>query len=228
MVKNNSVLVSLLVVMGLVILAVSPVVFAHEGEDHSTSTNEASTDSFEQQKQKKMEDYKQQLEQKREDAKQKAEEMVEAAKNKVEAKTKEVREKNCEARKQALGNKIKNTSEAAKRHYDKITSFNQKIDEYITKNSITVTNYDALKSTVTDKAAIAESAVTSLSEYEQQVDCANIDEATAAVIAYKELLTNARDALKEYRTATKDLLVAVKSAVDATKPEDNSSEGGAN
>jgi hypothetical protein len=226
MTKKISLTSLLLSVVLLIVLALAPSVFAEDGvQAEDDNRNTSLSETFEQQKEKKIEEYKKQLEQKREDAKQKAEEAVEVAKNKVEAKTKEVREKNCQARKEALGNKIKATSEAAKRHYDKITGFNQKIDEFVTNKSLVVANYDALQAAVTDKAAIADSAVTALSEFEQQVDCSNIDEATAAVLAYKELLTDARESLKAYRSATKDLLVAVKTAAEAAETQSTETEG---
>lgn len=218
--KQLSIFTVLALLISIVSVTFAPNVYAYgdTGEDDSTSSHDMS-ESFEQQKQKKIEEYKAQLEQKREEIKQRAEKEVEAAKSKVEAKTKEVREKNCEARKAALGNKIKNTSEAAKRHYDKVTSFNEKIDAFVTKNSVTVENYDTLKTNIANAAAKADATVTALTDYNQQVDCTNIDEATAAVVAYKELLTDARDALKDYRTATKELLVAVKTAVEANRTE---------
>jgi hypothetical protein len=218
--KQLSIFTVLALLISIVSVTFAPSVYAHGGsdEDHSTASHDMS-ETFEQQKQKKLEEYKAQLEQKREEVKQRAEKEVEAAKNKVAAKTKEIREKNCEARKEALGNKIKNTSEAAKRHYDKVTSFNEKIEVFVTNNSVTVDNIDLLKTNVATAAAKADATVAALTNYEQQVDCANIDEATAAVVAYKELLTNARDALKEYRTETKELLVAVKTAVEANKTE---------
>lgn len=215
---------SVLYMIAATVIATLLLVNIVKAEDVSSSSQNQTTESFTERKQKQLDSYKLEAEKKREEAKEQARQKVEDAKKEVNAKKVEVRQKSCEARAEALKNKIEATSAAAVRHQEKIDEFNKKVDAFIQKYNLTITDYDILAGNVATKAAESQQAVASLKNYPSSVDCSNVDAATASVIAYKSLVSAARESLKEYRTATKDLLVAAKQAAESTTsiPENGS------
>lgn len=213
--------ISLVYVVLLIVSALLMVAVVRAEDTTETNTGSSKkTESFTERKEKQVEEHKLEAEKKREEIKEQARLKVEEAKKEADAKKTEVRQKTCEARAEALKNKIESTSSSAIRNQEKIDDFNQKIDGFVKKYSLNVANYESLTASVAEKAAQSQQAIASLKTFPSNVDCGNVDAATASVIAYKSLVTSARDSLKDYRSATKDLLVAVKSTAEAAQGDD--------
>ena len=209
-------------ILSIALLAAPMLVIAEEAETEVEKTE--SSQEYEAEKEALAEQYREAYKQKVEAAREAAKQKLEEQKDAAEAKKLEVRQKSCEARSEALANKITATVAAAKRHQAKIDSFNVKINDFKTSRQLVVENYDALYVEVQTKAAASQAAVDELASFSAEVDCTDVNAATAKVVAYKEALKNTRDALKEYKTATKNLLVAVRTAAETEETDSSSSE----
>ncbi len=210
MTKKIRISVAYLVITLLSMLLIASYVYAEDTASYTTA--EATISTFTERKQKQIEATKAEAEKKREEAKVQARQKVEDAKKEGNATKTDLRQKTCEARADALKNKIEATTAAAIRHQEKIDEFNAKIDVFVQKYNLNVANYDTLIATIATKAAASEQSVASLTSYPSTIDCTNVDAAAASAITYKTLTSSARDSLREYRLATKDLLVTVKAA----------------
>lgn len=181
----------------------------------------------------------------REAAKQKAEAQREAAKNAIELKKqaiekaaelkkqsneerREARKQVCEKKEESLKKKMQNGSTIANKFFEKFGSFEKKVDAFITKKGLTVEDYDSLKSKVADARNNVETSVGTLKGLGADVNCGDADVVTQNLTNYRDSVKAARGALKDYRTALVDYLVAVKVSYnnansDATKPEEDGS-----
>jgi 3-methyladenine DNA glycosylase/8-oxoguanine DNA glycosylase len=205
------------------VFAVSMPVFAHEGEsgDDSSSTTTTTTTTeqenhttssgsttVKEDRQKLREDRKQQVQQK------------------VAEKKTEHQQKVCENRKKGLTVRSARIVANSKRIDEKITDIYKKVDNYKTTNNLTVDNYDALTSAVTTAQTNAATAISDLEKVVPSTDCTSTTNTNSTdAAAFKTAAKNTRDSLKAYRTAVKNLLVAVMKAKDDTTT--NTSTGGA-
>lgn len=228
MTKSIPLVTTLTLIAVLIMVIFSPIALAREANEVEQE-QETVSQSFDEKKRERLEEYKLEAEKMRLEIQEKAKKQVEDAKKATDAKKLELRQKSCQARAEALKNKISATSAAAQRHQEKIDSFNQKVTAFVTKYNLTVENYDTLTAVVAQQAAQAQQAVKDLSGYSSDIDCSNVDAATEKVIAYKALLESTKDSLKTYRSATKDLLVAVKTAAETALGDDSvNTSAGAN
>lgn len=154
--------------------------------------------------------------------KERSEKLLEQKRENRQAKSLELRQKACEARKAGLEKKVQNYSASATKHTDTFNKIYDRVLAYQAKKQLTVENFDALKSAVDDKKAAAAAAVAAISTTDTAVDCTSEDPA-AAVAALKESVKSARSALHEYRKAIKDLVVALQEAKES-EPTENSTQ----
>jgi hypothetical protein len=105
------------------------------------------------------------------------------------------------------------------------------VQQFESSKQLQVSNYDALVATATAKQTAAASAVSALKALNVQIDCSQADPA-ATVATIKTAVADARTSLQAYRSALKDLVVALKGASSAqtgadTGSTDNATTGGA-
>ncbi len=132
--------------------------------------------------------------------------------------TEEHRQKACEARAANLNRRASNYAAAAARHLAVFDGIFAKVQAFYTNKGLNVTGYDALVATAKDKQAAAQAAVDVLKGLDVNIDCTQSDPAQT-VQALKTAVKNAREALQAYRSAIKDVIVAIKGASSAQ--EDN-------
>lgn len=124
------------------------------------------------------------------------------------AKTSQERHKACTEHKAAITHKLTAYNAAAS---DKLTHLNSiftRVKQFKTDTAQRVTNYDALVATATAKQTTATDAVAALKLVSANFDCSVADPATN-VAAIKAATSDARSALKAYRQAIKDIVVAL-------------------
>jgi hypothetical protein len=154
--------------------------------------------------------------QKREQARERAKELISEAKDKrkeeLKSTTDERRQKRCEARKTGIINRTDKLTSAAKRHLAKVDSVFAKVKAYKDSANLSVDNYDELVS----KAASAQTTATASVEALESVQIKSIDctppTISDDIATFKAAVTQARNDLKTYRQAVKDVLSAVESA----------------
>lgn len=167
----------------------------------------------------KREAAKQAAEQKREAAKQELEKKREAAKNELEQrkdKLKEDKLKICQEREDHINSSM---TGAASRGQEKITLFTKIAERteafYISKGKV-LSNYNDLVAAVNSQNAAAQSAVDTVKAGSDDFKCDG-DNPKAIANLFKIDIQAMNDALKNYRTAVKDLIVGVKSVQSTTQ-----------
>ena len=88
-----------------------------------------------------------------------------------------------------------------------------------------LSNYEELVATADDKKTVAQAAVDKVKATSVTFKCDGTDPKGAAQ-SFKDSLKAEIAALKEYKTAVKNLIVGVKSVQGTTSSDDNSQEGG--
>lgn len=133
------------------------------------------------------------------------------------------RQKACEQRQANIDKRTANFATAAQRHLGVFNKIFTKVQAFHDKKQLNVTNYDSLVATVTAKQTAAQTAVDALKALDVNIDCTQTDPATT-VATVKTAVSDARTALKAYRSSIKDLVVALKGA--STAPKSTDSTGG--
>ena len=121
----------------------------------------------------------------------------------------EARQKSCQARQAEINTRINNYATAAQRHLGVFEGLLTKVQTFYTTNKLNVSGYDTLLATAQSKQADAQKAVDTLKALDVNIDCTSSDPAQS-VVAVKAAVANARVALQAYRTAIKNLIVALK------------------
>jgi hypothetical protein len=188
--KSKLKLVLALGIIGGLVFTASPV-FAHDGHDHDAMVAAESDDG-------QGEELKQRLEQFKSDRKEQRDQRLDAAKQRV-----------CEQRKNNIEAIMARTIARAERHLKLFDGIANRVKDFYVDKGLSVENYDELVAAVTSAQAKAEADLQTLKT--QNFDCDSDDpkgQAEAFKLAHQTVLQD----LKDYRTAVKNLIVAVKSA----------------
>ena len=137
-------------------------------------------------------------------------------------KSKEQRAKTCLQIQKAVNNKLKAFDNHADKYLTRLNTLFTKVQAYQTEHNVTVADYDALVATATQKQTDATVAVDALKSLGTTIDCTSSDPASM-LSSVKSGAADARNALKAYRTALKDIVVAL---VQANKTEDSTTTEG--
>lgn len=125
------------------------------------------------------------------------------------------RQKACQAHLTELQTREANYAKAGQTHYNTFTDIYNKVLAYQAQKNLTVSNYATLKTNVDTAQATAQAAVTTLGSTNVQVDCTAQDPA-ASLAVLKTAVSTARQDLQAYRTAIKNLIVAMLKAQGST------------
>ncbi len=156
-------------------------------------------------------------EQAKKDAKAKAEALVrqQRAALKVQ-KTAEQKKLSCENRQAGFEKRAKNYAASARKHYNTFVAHQTKIEAFYASKKLSVAEYEAVLAIANTARVSAEADVVALEAYDATLDCTAADPAQQ-VAGLKATLTTTREKLQAYRTALKDVIVALKGASSAQK-----------
>lgn len=220
------VFIALVAVVGLVSTGtVVTALVETDVSDTAQRTVASQTDEAKQKLEAAREAAKQRNEASREAAKQQAETARTEAKERLAVKQQEIRIKldtarkeRCEAREERINRIVAKATEQSQKHLEVFQSIEAKVTTFYVEKQLTVANYDSLQAAVDEKEAAAIAAI-------QSTDAVSLDCDTEG--AGREIGTFVRSsvqdlhvALKAYRTAIKDLIVAAKQANDAVRTDD--------
>lgn len=177
------------------------VVFAQTEANTSTVTRAA------EERKQQAEERKQAAQEKAAEAKAKAQAKVEEAKQRLEGQ----KLKACEAREKRIAATMEQMAKRGENHVAVFTKITDRVKAFYAEKGKTVDNYDALVATVDAKKAAAEQAVASAQSVGGVFSC-DSDSPKIASDQFRAAHQSQVAALKEYRTAVKELIVAVKSA----------------
>lgn len=175
-------------------------VFAHNGHDHKTvATNTASEDTSV----TLTDSQKQAVQERKAEIKQR----IEAKKAEVSAKLADKRLATCEKRQAKINSIFTKATERNKKHLAVFQKIEERVKEFYTSRSLIADGYDAAVANADAKEAAAVAAIEASTEV--SFDCAATDAAKPGA-AIKEAMQARHAALKDYRTAVKDLILVVK------------------
>lgn len=156
-----------------------------------------------------------------ETAKSRAQEKVTQAKERLEG----AKLKACEAREKRITQTMEQMSKRGTHHIEVFSKISDRVQAFYTEKGRTVENYEALVADVAAKKQAAEQAVANAQAVGSVFSC-DSDSPKIASLEFREAHKTQVAALKEYRTAVKNLITAVKSAQSqaAAKTEGPSNE----
>lgn len=154
-------------------------------------------------------DLKVELETKRAEVRQKVEDKETEVKEKLTDKRLDV----CKKREARINAIINKTAAQAEKHLAVFEKIEDRVKAFYTDRQLSVANYDVLVAAVDEKHTSAVAAVEGLKTNDFSCDTTDATNPSGIV---KDLALSKNDALKEYRSALKDLISAVKSAASST------------
>ena len=194
---------------------------AVSAQDASTQTT--ITDSRVQEARQKAEAAQAEAKARAAEAKARAEAKVAEAKQRLEGKKLEL----CKAREQRIAATMTQMSSRGDNHLAVFTKIADRVEAFYKDKGRTVANYDALVAEVDAKRQAAETAIESTKSVDGVFSC-DSDNPKIASEQFRDAFKAQVAALKDYRTAIKNLIVAVKSAqsteAQATKTEEPTNE----
>ena len=133
--------------------------------------------------------------------------------------------KACQNREKAINNIMARLADRGQRHLDLFTKIAERTEAFYTTKGKTLSNYDALVADVAAKKAAARTAVDAVKASSVSFKCDGTDPRGAAA-SFKDSLKSEIAALKDYKTAVKNLIVGVKSVQGSSTSTDNKTTSG--
>jgi len=188
---------------------VPTVVFAHddasETEDHA--------------QQQASEMIKKLLQERREAAKKRLEDNNTAKTERQNSAESERFKKACENRQASYKNRLENIAERSQKHIEVLDKIVERLKNFKETKNLTVDNYDALLTNLEAKKLIVHNVQEAAKELASADFSCDRTAALEAVKAFTDILHQQISALKDYKTATKDLIVAIKTAAQAVEKD---------
>lgn len=197
----------------LSVLAVAPLTAKAIDSPESTTTTEMMTEHREA-AQKEVEAHRDAAKAKLAEAQAKAEAQRDEAKTRLQA----AKLRACEKRQTVIANTMKRISDRAQKQVALFSSIAERTQAFYEKKGKALENYDALVADVAAKKAAAEEAAAMVSTQGADFKCDGADPKGMAS-NFKEHHKHVIAALKEYKTAVKNLIVGVKSVQGTTSSE---------
>jgi len=211
---KKSLILSVIAVFAFVLTLAPMSVFARDGAESSdtttTNTSDDSSSGTSTDNSSGSASRRQEIELKIEQAKEQAKEKLDAAKTEVKDKLSSDRLKVCENRTTRVNQLLQDNSTRAKSVLTKFEAVATKVEAYVTTNSVSVPNYDALVADVNAKDAAAAAAIGAVSGTTFNCDS---QESNTVGKFQTGVVRDELNALKAYRTSIKNLIAAVKTAV---------------
>lgn len=133
--------------------------------------------------------------------------------------------KACQNREKAINNIMARIADRGSKQLDVFNKIAQRTETFYTTKGKTLSNYDALVADVNTKRVAAQTAVDAVKVNSVTFKCDSTDPKGAAQL-FKDGIKARTVALKNYKTAVKNLIVSVKSVQGTTTSTDNKTTGG--
>ena len=129
----------------------------------------------------------------------------------------------CQNREKAIQSIMMRIADRSTKQLDVFTKIADRTQVFYESKGNVAEGYGELVADVADKKATAESAISTIESMSGSFSC-EIDDPKGVMVEFKTALQTRNTVLKEYKTAIKDLIVAVKSA-QSTAAEPTTTEG---
>ena len=198
---------ALLVIGALCLVAAPATATAHENQSLDDSVASPATTTREVKPSE--------LREKVEAQKKERQEKAQAAKTETKQKLSDAKRKACDTRESRANTIMKNMDDRRQRAYDHITKVYENVKSFYTTKELSIANYDELTTTVDAAQSAAQSAMTAQQDT-PELNCDG-DHPRADIVDFKAKRLGSIDAMQTYRQAVKELIKAVKTAVQANK-----------
>ncbi|MFZ2836602.1 MAG: hypothetical protein WAZ21_04765 [Candidatus Saccharimonadales bacterium] len=217
---------TLAVVAVMSLLAIAPLTVNAEADAEQESTVEYEhRETTQKDAEARREAAQKEAEDRREAAKKEAENRREAAKTKVEAAREETKTRLsdtklrvCQKHQSSITNAMARISNRGEKQLDLFSRIAERTQEFYVKKGTVLSNYDALVADVSTKKEAARAAITMIAEHSGSFECSS-DDPKGSVVSFRDHQTQAIEALKEYKTSVKNLIVGVKSVQGVASSE---------
>jgi membrane carboxypeptidase/penicillin-binding protein len=127
----------------------------------------------------------------------------------------------CTNKRRVVGNTLSRIANRGQRQMDVFTKIADRTKKFKENKNLTVNNYDGLLASVNDKQTAAENTLSKIKADASAAASLSCDsgQPKAVVGGFRDDLKAENNALKAYKTAIKNLIVAVKSAQSATEAQ---------
>ena len=136
-------------------------------------------------------------------------------KERTEGKLSAIKAKVCEKRVNVIKSIMAKAAVQGAKHLDVFTKIATRVEEFYTTKKLTVSNYDALVADVTAKKTAAQAAIDAVKN-DTSFSCSDTNP-IGKIDGFNDKVRAMHTALKDYRTAIKNLIVAVHQAADAAE-----------
>lgn len=145
----------------------------------------------------------------------------------AQAKLQNAKLKACQARENGIKNRSTSLAKLAKNMQDKFDVIAKRVEDYYTGTVVpsgkTVANYDTLVSDIQTQKTAVQTALTKAQSDFSSFSCTSNDP-KGAMTQFRDDMQSVKQALKDYRTSIKNLIVAVHSVTGEEKQANNSNE----
>lgn len=148
-------------------------------------------------------------------------ERVEAKRAEVKEKLEQKRLEVCEKRADKINKIIAKSAENSERHLAVFQKIADRTQVFYEDKQLNVANYEELVATVEEKEADAVAAIEAIQEV--TFDCAEQDPSNVGATV-RDVMKTQHQALKEYRTSIKDLIVGIKQSAQEAEAEEGAEE----
>jgi len=229
--RTGIILPALVFVLVLGLIAAPHIVRAEDGQDtqQSEAEKEAQQKSAEQAKEQaqKLAEQRKEAEQQRQEQLKKDQEVQREALKKQSEAVQEQENKNSEARTEAFKKACENKREnfktrmetvitAVQRRGETLNTLVERIKAYVTDHNLTVANYADLLTAIETQKSLAQTIAQAAKEDGGNFDCSDSTAAKESLASVSDAVTQEVSAINAYKTAVKNLIVAVKTATAAT------------
>ena len=157
-------------------------------------------------------------------AKQVAEQKESNPKDASQTRLADTKLKACKNREKAITNIMSRLSDRGQKQLDLFSSIATKTEMFYAEKGKVVASYDTLVADLATKKAVAQAAIDTIKSNSTTFKCDGTDP-KGMVSSFKDSLKAETAAINDYKTAVKNLIVAVKS-VQAVTASDNKTTGG--
>jgi hypothetical protein len=138
----------------------------------------------------------------------------------LQAKTKleQTKLKICQKREQNINNIMSRIADRGQKQLNLFTSIAEKTQKFYEDKNLNVANYQELLDDISAKKTTAQEALQNMNQNKAQFKCDGTDP-KGAVNGFQESLKKEIEVLKDYKTAVRNFIVAVKTAAESVNTE---------
>jgi|GEM_PF-1504169 hypothetical protein len=141
----------------------------------------------------------------------------------VEERRAQIKQDVCERRQERLESTLPRLATSATRVQGVIDTMYERVAGFYEDGQLTVDNYDELIDDIEKARVEAETATTAVNEFELELDCEN-QNVGEQLDGFRTAVREARDGLKDYRTALVSLISSLRAEATETSSEDSAEE----